>query len=757
MQLQSRGLFKIQWKVTLLVALAIVGTVSAVVWKTRTLLVRDRLNFMADASMKEVAPLKRLVQDRMEDHKAKLVKFAATRATQGAGRVKNFSDYDVVALVQPSQDAQWAPAWIEKSPSIKTDLWPAGYDLTLLKSLPYAKVRDGEVMWSRLSDRQGSPVYAVLISVEIQNNSAAQANVAADGGALPDSTDYTAAQAGLGRRAFVVGFATQDPVADLTEDYIGSINNVFLVDDKGYVAAHVNKAYLGALFTEDPIVKEIVSTKKTAASGNYEDLESRAVLGHFERIDRTNLYAVITTPLQGVKDLSSAYVNAAVTMAGAVGLLCLLLAFLVGRSISSPIGSAIESLRAIRRGEARSWPEVSSGDEVAELMRMLADGGVGAGGMAGGAAGRIANDTWQIQKSVSGAEKNSAAPEPTPAERAIIAAQTEARLAEERRAAYEAFNEGFTKTIKEPLLAILGHAQLAKAKAAEAEVRSHAESIEREARRASGVIDRLQSFGGEVVPIPEGETMNLEKVVEDVLAKQDEDLKIEGIEVIRDLHAVPTTRGSSEQMRIVIGNLLENSREALLARPVKRIKIHLDFMSDVMNDAIFLSVHDTGVGMTRDVKERAFEPFSKGFTSPKRLGLGLSLVQTVTKNLGGTCQIESTPGDGATVTLKIPVTVAEREEFRSAEGARLAQVVAERFKSQPPAGASFADAPTPPPSTPMPPPAVAFEPHDGSDDDDDDEVFASVNLSAGKTPAEPPQLEAGGGFRVKIRRPKLRS
>lgn len=66
-----------------------------------------------------------------------------------------------------------------------------------------------------------------------------------------------------------------------------------------------------------------------------------------------------------------------------------------------------------------------------------------------------------------------------------------------------------------------------------------------------------------------------------------------------------------------------------------------------------VAVSDTGVGMSESVRRRAFEPFfsAKGETG---LGLGLSVVHGIMARHGGDASIESEPGKGTTVTLRVP-------------------------------------------------------------------------------------------------------
>ncbi|MRR17603.1 MAG: sensor histidine kinase, partial [Deltaproteobacteria bacterium] len=67
---------------------------------------------------------------------------------------------------------------------------------------------------------------------------------------------------------------------------------------------------------------------------------------------------------------------------------------------------------------------------------------------------------------------------------------------------------------------------------------------------------------------------------------------------------------------------------------------------------------DTGEGITEENLPRIYDPY---FTSkPAGTGLGLAIVQKIMEAHGGAVRVESEAGRGTTVTLKFPLTDAER-------------------------------------------------------------------------------------------------
>ena len=69
-----------------------------------------------------------------------------------------------------------------------------------------------------------------------------------------------------------------------------------------------------------------------------------------------------------------------------------------------------------------------------------------------------------------------------------------------------------------------------------------------------------------------------------------------------------------------------------------------------------LKVSDTGSGMSREVAERAFEPFYTTKPRGEGSGLGLATAYGIIKQAGGTVRIYSEPGLGTTVTVLLPRT-----------------------------------------------------------------------------------------------------
>jgi signal transduction histidine kinase len=78
-------------------------------------------------------------------------------------------------------------------------------------------------------------------------------------------------------------------------------------------------------------------------------------------------------------------------------------------------------------------------------------------------------------------------------------------------------------------------------------------------------------------------------------------------------------------------------------------------------ECIEFAVSDDGIGLAEDQQRRLFRPFAQGDTSIARkyggTGLGLALVWRFCQLMGGEVAVQSALGQGATFTVRLPVTV----------------------------------------------------------------------------------------------------
>ncbi len=123
------------------------------------------------------------------------------------------------------------------------------------------------------------------------------------------------------------------------------------------------------------------------------------------------------------------------------------------------------------------------------------------------------------------------------------------------------------------------------------------------------------------------------------------------------------------QFDAAVMNLLVNARDAMSNGGVVMLStavVHRDGSGEIAaGDYVAISVQDTGEGMDEATRARVFEPFFSTKPVGKGTGLGLSQVYGFVRQSGGGVAVESEPGDGATVTLLLPLADGAAQPGRS--------------------------------------------------------------------------------------------
>ncbi len=74
-----------------------------------------------------------------------------------------------------------------------------------------------------------------------------------------------------------------------------------------------------------------------------------------------------------------------------------------------------------------------------------------------------------------------------------------------------------------------------------------------------------------------------------------------------------------------------------------------------------IGIRDRGTGIPAEVLARIGEPFFTTKSPGRGMGLGLFLARAVIEGVGGTLQIDSQPGGGTEVSVRLPTDVAQAE------------------------------------------------------------------------------------------------
>ena len=118
---------------------------------------------------------------------------------------------------------------------------------------------------------------------------------------------------------------------------------------------------------------------------------------------------------------------------------------------------------------------------------------------------------------------------------------------------------------------------------------------------------------------------------------------------------VPAIMADPSQIDQLVANLVTNAAQAI-GDDNGTIAVTLERVADVSHDdAIRLSVIDTGQGIDDTTRERMFEPFFTSKAVGKGTGLGLSIVTGIVTEHGGRIEVDSAPGKGARFDIYFPI------------------------------------------------------------------------------------------------------
>ena len=127
-----------------------------------------------------------------------------------------------------------------------------------------------------------------------------------------------------------------------------------------------------------------------------------------------------------------------------------------------------------------------------------------------------------------------------------------------------------------------------------------------------------------------------------------------GVALVSEIHPLlPALRGDERAVRQVVLNLLSNAVK--FTPPGGQVTLSV---APAPDGALEMRVADTGVGIEPAALARITEPFQQADNTISRrfggTGLGLAISRSLTELHGGTLRIESTVGQGTTVTVRFP-------------------------------------------------------------------------------------------------------
>jgi len=219
---------------------------------------------------------------------------------------------------------------------------------------------------------------------------------------------------------------------------------------------------------------------------------------------------------------------------------------------------------------------------------------------------------------------------------------------EEKSMALEKMMDEVAHEIRNPLLSIGGFAKRVYDRLPEDDPnKKYLEMIMDDALKLKKMVDLLVELKTTTVFYLENTDVN--EVIAEALTSYEDEFAGQGIIVQTQLmDNLPCISGDKEQLKVAISNLVKNSIEAMQQSP----KI-LRISTSAGDGRLIIEVSDTGKGIPKDKLKSIFYPFyTSKIYGP---GLGLTFALKIIQQHSGTVSVESEPGKGTTVTIRLPL------------------------------------------------------------------------------------------------------
>lgn len=412
---------------------------------------------------------------------------------------------------------------------------------------------------------------------------------------------------------------------NIKEKRVGATGYIFCMDSKGTFTIHPDSEGKNFLDARDsngfPFLREMCQKK----SGwirypwqNIGDSSPRMKIVRYEYFKPWDwIVAVGSYEDEFYHEANKIKIRILLSMAFliiVVGVVAAALVFRASTIITSPITHMIEVIRRVKRGNLEEKMTVEGQDELAEMA---------------GAFNRM-TDIIRHNK------------------------EMEATLAQQgKMASLGVLSSGVAHEINNPLGVILGYAGYIEGKMSEDDPNyKYIHEIKRESKRCKKIVQDLLSYAR--TPRPSLERVDLNGLLSQIVDFAANHTDMRGVTITTEFApTLPQVMLDGDQMRQVAINLILNAGGAmpeggvLLVRTEQRDTEHVQ-----------IAFSDSGCGIPPESIEKIFEPF---YTTKERgTGLGLAITRQIIEHHHGEIAIESTPGQGTTVRVTLPI---EHEEL----------------------------------------------------------------------------------------------
>jgi two-component system NtrC family sensor kinase len=222
---------------------------------------------------------------------------------------------------------------------------------------------------------------------------------------------------------------------------------------------------------------------------------------------------------------------------------------------------------------------------------------------------------------------------------------------------------GVAHEINNPLQGIVTYSHLLLERATtEDGCRESLQKIVKQANRCRDIIRGLLDFSRQRKP--EKRLSKVNRVLEECVSLVDNQALFHNIRIVRRLNQnLPQVLVDPSQIQQVFMNMIINAAEAMNGAG----QLTLTTRYVPADSAVEVEFADTGHGISEEDLDRIFGPFFTTKEVGHGTGLGLAISYGIVQEHKGTITVESQVGQGATFTIRLPVTSEQETIPRAAQ------------------------------------------------------------------------------------------
>ncbi|MGE3975666.1 MAG: histidine kinase dimerization/phospho-acceptor domain-containing protein [Bdellovibrionales bacterium] len=550
------------------------GALTVLLWKTSSILKEDKISYLKEQTSQISYGLALGASEKMKRLDRQMTFYMSATPSAALARASSNEFYSV-GMLSRELGQPWSIDWNYKSQAIDqgVDGLLADFLTTVQKNLQLDTVKSGDQTLIRLLTHDKQPIFALL--------------------SRQPKTDEVAEKIAVSLLKTSVFF-------DLISIYKGGVQSAYIVDGQSVVYAHPSIHLTGTILNDDPIMQDIRQNFAASTVEQYVTSDGDSLIGSYDRVPGTNLFVVTAVPWEAASAALAQLRSSFMILGLGLIFIALALTYWSSQLLRQPLLKIKRAIEDIAVGRP-TIIETSSDDEIGDLAESLF----------------IMDQklrTKELETRINMADQ----------------------IYQGKMSAFSQFSSGLVNELRNPLIGVLGHVQLAKEKMRDSEgLRRHLDLIENDCRKTKEFIEDISQFtGSDKLGL---DNINIYETTVAAIEQAERRLHPQNISVIKNLSSSSSIVANPVLIRKALQNILAAAGQLSPGTEPRDVIVRLESSDTEVDLTCVLSSPILG-----DVNfQSIFEPFYKiGIEETVNLGLDLALAKGIIEAHDGKISFE---------------------------------------------------------------------------------------------------------------------